>query len=312
MERRTLIINTLRSFALFAAGVLVVSTAGCGGGGGGGAAPADVVGRIVSVGSGSPISGATVNIGGGSVQTIADGTFVLRNVSSAATQITVSGTGLQTLTSTLGPLTPNAVNDLRDIFVLSTADGGGYTANIKAQVVRADTLAPVPNATVLISGHGTTTDATGNFTIDGLPTGLGNAGTPVGVIKATSQGLEDKEVLIDFPLVASPPVNDMGQIQMAPPVGEIPGGPFNIKGKVFLQGATDLSGTTVTLKNKTTGAPAGSGVTGSEGTFGFWVAAGTYTVTATHAGPPAFQPKSQDVTLTSPDKTVSVTLTLVP
>jgi hypothetical protein len=271
-----------------------------------------VVGRIVSVGAGTPISGATVSIGGGSVTTTTDGTFTIRNIASTATQLSVTGTGLQTLTATLGTLTPNTVNDLGDIFVLSSADAGGYTATIKAQVVRADTLAAVSGASVIVSGHGTTTDAGGNFTITGLPVGLGTAGTAVGTIKATSQGLEDKQIFIDFPLVTSPPVNDLGQIQMAPPVGEIPGGPFNIKGKVLLQGQTDLSGTTVSLKNKTTGATVGSGVTSTDGTFGFWVVAGTYTVTATHAGPPTFQPKSQDVTLTSPDKTVSITLTLTP
>jgi hypothetical protein len=289
----------------------MISTGGCGGGGGG-VAPADVVGRIVSVGSGSPISGASVNISGRSTTTLADGTFVLRDVPSNALQMTVSGTGLQTLTAKLGTLTPNAVNDLRDIFVLATADGGGYTANITAQVVRADTLAPVPGAIVLISGNGAVTDATGHFTIEGLPTGLGASATPVGVIKATSQGLEDKPVLIDFPLVASPPVNDLGQIQMAPPVGEIPGGPFNIKGKIGLQGVTDLKDTVVTLKVKSTGATVGTFTTGSDGLYGFWVVAGTYTVTATHTGPPAFVSKTQDAVLTKINEPVTVSMTLTP
>jgi hypothetical protein len=284
---------------------------GGGGGGGGGAAPATVLGRVVVL-SGTPVSGVTVTIGGRQFVTgtgsIGLGNFSLTNVPSDATTITVSGTGVKTLTQTLEPLTPNATNDLGDIFVIDAADSETYTANVTGVVVRNDTLAPVAGAKVRLSGHVTTTGADGAFSFTGLPTGLGLAGTPVGDVTAT--GFTKSDITLGgLVLGASPPVNDLGNIVIAPVVGPTPDPPTNIKGKVSLTGQTDLSGTTVTLTLKSDGSTVDTMVTKADGVYGFFVAANTYTVKVQHAG---FTDQQADVTLTRPDKVQTKDFTLAP
>ena len=294
-----------RGWWLLAAIVSGLALFGCGSGGGG-APPADVQGKVLLVTTGSPPNpAATVNIGGSSIATSADGTFVLRGVSSASTQISITGTGIKTLTQKLPTLKANSVNDLGSIYVVDTTSD--YTATTSGKVVRADTQAALQGATVLLNGQATTTDATGAFSFSNLPVGLGGPGIQVGLI--TAQGFEDKPIIIDPPLGKSPPNNDLGNIPISPPVGGIPGGPTDISGKISLQGMSDFSGTTVTLINKTTGATLGSGTTGSDGAFGFWVVAGTYTVKADHTG---FKSQSQDVNLARPDQPQTVNMTLTP
>jgi hypothetical protein len=278
---------------------------GCGGGGGG-APPADVAGRILLTTTGQPPNpAATVTIAGRSVQTLNDGTFILRGVGSDARQIQVSAQGLLPLTQPLPTLTANQVNNLGDIFL----SGIGYTAVAKGRVVRADTLAELAGARVRISGQVTTTAADGTFTLSGLPVGLGGM-MEVGLI--TAANFEDKPVRIDPPLGASPPDNDLGDILVAPPVGGIPGGPTTIRGTVSLQGRTNFAGTTVTLLNKSNGQTLGTQVTAADGRYGFWVPVGQYQVKAEHPGPPAFQSQTKDVTLSRTDQPQTVNFTLIP
>ncbi|MEP6756949.1 MAG: hypothetical protein ABJA67_15700 [Chthonomonadales bacterium] len=265
------------------------------GGGGGGTPPADVTGRILVVSSGSTLAGASVAVGGTTFTTLTDGVFTLRGISSTAPSLTVTATGIKPLTLPLTGLKANSLNDLGDIYVLNATDTGTYTATASGQIVRSDTLAAVPGAKVKLSGQVTTADSTGHFAFTGLPVGLGTAIQPVGLVTAT--GFEDKPIQLDFPLVAPPPDNNLGQIQISPPVGGIPSGPFNIKGKISLTGQTDLSGTVVTLNDKATGNLIGTFTTLADGNYGFWVIAGHYTITATHTGPPAFTPKTADVVL---------------
>jgi hypothetical protein len=307
--------NAMRASLLAAiCGVLAISIGACGGGGGGGAAPATVIGRIVLVSSGQPLNGATVSAGGKSYVTgsgaLGDGNFILQNASSDATTLTVTGTGVKTLTQTLEPLTPNQTNDLGDIYVLDTSDAtADYKADVKGVVVRSDTFAPVAGAKVRFSGHVATTGANGAFQFTGLPVGLGTANAYVGDITAT--GFAVKQITLDaLVLGASPPVNDLGDIAIAPPVtGTTPPPPSNINGKVSLQGQTDLSGTTVTLVNKSGGASVGTVNTASDGKYGFFVVAGTYTVRVSHAG---FTSQQVDVTLPRPDQVQTKDFTLVP
>jgi hypothetical protein len=303
-----LINRTKRALCLLSVAAVNFIITGCGGGGGGGGvAPADITGRIVLVSSGAPLSGAVVSVGSTTMTTLADGVFTLRNVPSTGASLSVTATGVQALTQPLNNLQANKVNDLGDIFVLNTTDTGGYTATVKGQIVRSDTLAAIPGAVVKFSGHITTSDSSGNFTLTGLPVGLGNAGTQVGLV--TASGFEDKQVFLDFPLIGTAD-NNIGQILVSPPVGGIPGGPFNIKGKISLTGQTDLSGTLVTLINKDTGATVATFTTGTDGLYGFYVIVGHYTVKAEHTGPPAFTAKTQDVNLDRTDVPVTLSFTL--
>lgn len=298
-----------RNISGFLLAVLALNVSfGCGGGGGG-APPADVQGRIVLVGTGQPLVGASVSIGGSSQVTDAGGQFVFHGISSKSLQIIVTATGVLTLTQALPTLTPNALNDLGDVFVVDNSANSCYCSEVAATVVRADTFAPVVGATVLLSGMVQVTGANGRFDFLNLPVGLGSSGGQVGLIRAKpADNLEDKAITIEFG--AGKGLNDLGQIPMATNVsGTIPPPPTNIRGTVTLQGLNDFSGTTVTLINKANGLTAGSGVTGMDGKYGFYVVAGQYTLKADHAG---FTSQSIDVTLTRPDQPVNQDIHLIP
>ena len=301
-----------RYFALTITAFAALSAVfGCGGGGGG-AAPADVRGRIMLVSTAGPLTGASVTVGGKSFTTLVDGNFLIQGISSASTQIIVTATGIKALTQPLPALKPNSVNDLGDIFVLDSSATGGYTATASGVVVRGDTNAPVGGATVKLSGQVVTTNSNGTFAFGGLPVGLGgtlNTGELVQVGLITLSGFEDKQIFIDPPLGAPPPNNDLGFIPISLPVGTIPGLPSNIRGVISLQGLVDLSGTLVSLIDKSSGATVGTFTTGADGKYGFFVVAGSYTVKASHTG---FQDKQQDVLLTRPDLTQTVSFMLTP
>lgn len=299
----------VRLCGALAAGLWIALAAGGCGGGGGGAAPADIVGRILLTTTGQPPNPvATVSIAGAaSVQTLVDGSFTIRNASSAATQITVTAAGMTVLRQQLPVLTPNAVNDLGVIYLTDTT----YNANVDGTVVRADTLAPIAGAAVVISGLRTTTDAAGAFALSGLPVGLGGLGLEVG--KVTAAGFEVKPIIIDLPLGPTAPpdnlVNHIGEILVSPPVGGIPGGPSTLNGKVLLQGQTVHAGTTVTLIRASDGAELGWVLTPDSGAYGFWAPIGSYRIRAEHAG---FQTKTVDVALTRLDVPVTTDITLSP
>lgn len=287
---------------------VALAAGGCGGGGGGGT-PADIVGRVLLTTTGQPPNpAATVTVAGAaSVSTGVDGSFTIRNASSAAKEITVSATGMTTLRQALPTLTPNAVNDLGDIFLTDST----YNADVDGVVVRADTLAAVSGAVVLISGLRTTSDASGAFSLKGLPVGLGGTNQPVGKVIAT--GFEPKSLILDLPLGPTAPpdnlVNHLGEILVSPPVGSIPGGPFTVGGKVTLQGQTVHSGVTVTLIRVSDDVTLGSLLTNDAGAFGFWVPVGAYRVRAEKAG---FETQAMTVTLTRLDQPVTANITLAP
>jgi len=293
--------------ACIAALALVCGGTGCGGGGGG--LPADIKGRILLVTSGQPPNpAANVSVAGASaVQTLADGTFTIRNASATATQIMVTATGMTALHQTLPALTPNAVNDLGDIFLTDTT----YDADVDGTVRRADTLEAVSGATVRISGKLAITGATGAFAIQDLPAGLGGPDLQVGIVKAT--GFEDKPLIFDIPLGPTAPpdnlVNHLGDILISPPVGGIPGGPTTIRGKVTLQGQTIFTGSTVTLIRVSDGSQLGSVLTLQDGSYGFWVPVGDYQVRAERAG---YQTQTVNANVVRLDQPVTVNITLIP
>jgi hypothetical protein len=297
-----------RAGAWLAAGVVALTALGCGGGGGG-AAPADVIGRILLTTTGQPPNpAATVSVAGAAaVQTAVDGSFTIRNASSAATQIVVSAAGMTTLRQTLPALIANAVNDLGDVYMTDST----YDADVDGVIVRADTLAPITGATVVLSGKRAVSAANGAFAIQDLPVGLGGLGLAVG--KVTATGFEEKPIIIDLPLGATAPpdnlVNHLGDILVSPPVGGIPGGPTTISGQVLLQGQTLHTGTTVTLIRRPDLVELGWVLTTDTGSYGFWVPAGDYRLRAERTG---YQTKTVDVTLVRPDQPVTANLTLVP
>lgn len=292
------------------AALLCLPLVGCGGGGGGGGSTGDIVGQVLLVETDQPPSpAATVAVGGQNITTDTQGNFILRGVSTGGTAtLTVTAPGVQTLTQTLPILKANATNSLGTIYVLQTSStSASYKATASGTVVRADTGAIVTGATVTLNGQKQVTPSSGKFSFSGLPVGLGATGKSIGVI--TASGFDDKQIVLDLGLGASPPDNDLGSIPLSPPVGTIPNGPSTLRGQVTVQGVSDPSGTTVTLIKQTTGATVGVYTVGSDGKYAFWVVAGSYTLRASRT---SFQTATQNVTLVSPDQPITTNLTLTP
>jgi hypothetical protein len=245
-----------------------------------------------------------VRVGGQTVVTGATGEFQFSGVQvTPSPQIQVTAAGVKPLTQTVPALTPSQANDIGDIFVVDEA--GSYTAVVKGTVVSAENFQPVANAKVTISGLQAITGANGAFTISNLPVGLGG---PIGVGTIVATGFETKTIIIDLPLGASPPDNDLGPISLSPPVGSIPGGPFNIRGTVSQSGVADMSGTLVSLIRKSDNQTVETFTTGASGAYGFWVVAGEYTVRAERGA----LSKTADASLVRIDQPITVNLTLGP
>lgn len=300
-----------RSILTLIVPLALIALSGCGGGGSG-TPPATVTGTVYIIsttGAGiAPNPPATVIINGQSQQTDVNGNFTFLSVPSNSTTITVSASGATTLTQTLPTLTPNASNNLQSIYLTTT--GTGYTATVTGTVVDVNTLNPIAGATVILNGLFATTNSIGQFTISGLPVGLGGTNSPVGLVTAT--GYDNLPLVLSLPLGDSTPpnqVNDLGNIALAPPVsGTPPTVPTDISGKVTLQGIATFSGVTVTLLNSS-GTILSQTTTASDGSYGFWVTTGTYTLQFNYS---SFQPQSQSVTLSHTNQPVTVNVTLVP
>ena len=166
---------------------------------------------------------------------------------------------------------------------------------------------PVANARVTLSGARAVTGVGGNFTLSGLPVGLGSLpGALLGDIIAT--GFEKKLIFSETlgpPLL--PNTNNVGDITIATPVGSTPPPPYTITGKVTVQGVAS-SGVMVSLKAGATNL--GSTTTDAAGNYYFWVVPDTYTITATKSG---FTTQQTGITLQRLDTPVTATtLNLTP
>jgi hypothetical protein len=298
MRTRT---QSLKAFAVLLLAALTFGVVGCGGGGGGGGGGTlvTVTGRILRAESGQrPDPAATITIGGVSgTSNATDGTFTLANVPSTSTQAVISATGAQSLTLPL-TLSTTAANNLGDIFISDT----GYNASVSGRVVTTvnNSQQAVGNATVTIGGKTVQTDVNGAFQIDGLPVGLGTTAGTFGTVTAT--GFEPKpvtEATLEFPLTAGAnPLTNPVVIER--PVGSTPNPPFTIRGIVNVNG---VGAAGISVQARTAGGLVFGTTTGPGGSYFFWLAPDTYTVTAQQNTASA----STTVTLTSLDTPVTAT-----
>lgn len=177
--------------------------------------------------------------------------------------------------------------------------GGGTTsATVIGRAVQTTTLLPVPDASVTITGGGTSkTDSTGSFTV--------SAATGLRQLTVKKTGYQDAVVDVDVQSgnnVLPDPVRLVVLSSGDPPA---PSGPGTIGGTVTLSGQTDASGAVVKLfegdilyESKTTP---------SSGEYLIWAPIGTYTLRVEKTG---FVTLEQQVKVTdlSVVKTVNVTL----
>jgi len=251
---------------------------GSGGGGGGGGKSVTVTGTVLDAATYSPTtSAATVVIGGTTMTTnTATGTFT-GTVGSNATTASVSAPGEISRTISI-TLAASQVNNLGNIFLAAT--GSSYTASVNGVVVTTvkGATQPVGGATVNIGNISGVSATNGTFTLNGLPVGLGSVDGLYGTV--TAKGFAVKLITADvlqFALVAG--ANNIGNLLLAPPAGSTPVPPYTISGVVEVQGVP-TAGVTVAIAIPGGGAALGQTTTNSSGTYYFWVAPATYTITA--------------------------------
>jgi carboxypeptidase family protein len=108
--------------AVLAVVALCVALAGCGGGGGGGSSNSSstrIIGVVEDRQSSSPIAGATVQAGGSSAKTDANGTFAL-GVSPGKVTVTITAPGYQT--GTFSAVADQGVSNDIGVLTLLNAD----------------------------------------------------------------------------------------------------------------------------------------------------------------------------------------------
>ena len=293
-----------------------------GGGGGGNSGFATITGQILLLSTiAPPTTLTTVTSGGvGPVTVAADGTFTLSNVPTsaktliidvAATSVVTATTGNNRITQTLPiALTANETAALGATYVGAKTPNGlpDYTAVVTGYIVTngATGQQGVGNATVTIAGIQVKTSANsatlGQFTISGLPVGLGSAvGVLLGSVQApgfTSRDLITTDAVggnLNFLNGLVSGVNDVMKITILQPSGSTPAPPYTITGQVTVSGVGRPNQSVQLLQN---GNVLGNPTTDANGNYFFWVVAGTYTVQAT----------TTTSGTTPQTKTVSVTL----
>jgi hypothetical protein len=133
----------------------------------------------------------------------------------------------------------------------------------------------------------------GTFTM----TGIGRALTEGA---ASAQGYEEKTFVIEYDQSGAA---DVGDVRLAVSAGtDEPPEPSTVRGTVTLSDSNDPSGVTVKVMET-----ADEMVTGSDGTFGFWLPAGSYNVRASKQG---YQSQSKKAVLADPNNPVVVDFTL--
>jgi uncharacterized protein YodC (DUF2158 family) len=255
---------------LLALFVLILVIFGCGGGGGGvGGTNATLVGRVLDVRNGGPISPvATVQSGGQSVQTQADGSFQL-TVASGTTSVTVDAGTFGAFTFTVPAA--SGTTDVGDLWV------GPQKVTVTGRVLDSTNGTAVEGATVTFAGRRATTNSVGTYRLENVAYSNTSQAAFWGIVgKVRAVDYFDVSFTASGKTAVSGTVT-LDEIRMTPSDGTNPPPfPFTIWGTV--SPTADATGTVVTLKE------AGTAVrvynVGSDGAYYFWVVPGTYTIEA--------------------------------
>jgi hypothetical protein len=287
------------------AGLIVVLVAtiftglsGCGGGGGGtstSGGSGNVVGRVLNVETGGPLSPvATVQVGKNTSTTSpADGSFIVAAPTGATSLLVDTGALFGVVPFTIPPV--SGTTDAGDLWV------GPQMVTLTGRVVSSVDNQPIANATVSFAGRTGTTNAQGVFSI------------PKVAYSSTTQtafwGIEGSAIATGFfnstfsaaPSVANNSVVTVADIPLTPLSDTTPPDvPANILGRVTP--TAQASGTIVTLKDHL-GNPVRIFNVGSDGDYAFWVPPDNYTLTY---GNGALTAADQSVSLTSTNQVVHV------
>ena len=203
-----------------------------------------VSGQVTDAGTGNPIAGASVNLGGGlTATTNATGDYSISGVADSSYTATVTATGY---VSGTGSVTVNGANVPSLDFALNAVVPNTY--NVEGIISDATTLLPIAGATVTIQGTAltATTTATGTYIITNVPSGNY-------IVEATATGYAPNTTTVT---VSTANVTQV-DILLAPLGGAV----FSVSGQVT-DAATNapIVGATVTIAGQT-------GVTNSNGDY---------------------------------------------
>ncbi|MEQ1822386.1 MAG: hypothetical protein ABL949_07745 [Fimbriimonadaceae bacterium] len=249
--------------------LLILLIVACGGGGGGGSAPATLVGRILDVKTGGPISPkATVQVGSQSVQTADDGSFQLA-VTTGTTSLTVDANTYGAFQFTF-PAAAD-VTDVGDLWV------GPQKVRVTGRVLNSSDNQAVVGGTVSFAGRRAVTNSVGTYVLNDVAYSSTNLAAFWGIVgnsKATGF------FKVDFTAAgktASAGTVTLDDLRMTPQGDSNPPPfPFTLWGRI--SPSINAPGTIVTLK--LSGTPVRIFNVGADGAYYFWVLPGSYTIEA--------------------------------
>jgi acid phosphatase len=221
--------------------------------------PGAMMGQVTNRSTGAALAGAIVSFSGGSTTTDGGGNYKLNNVPAGVVSVTAALAGFTSQTASV-PVTSGATSTANFALAPSSTTPGAITGH----VTNSANGAALAGATVGFAGGSTTTDSSGSYTLMNVPAGtlsvtasLTGFTSQTGSVTVTSGGTSS----LNFALT---------------PSGS---GSGTITGKVTnISTGGAVSGAAVSFSG-------GSTTTNSSGGYTFSnVAAGTYSVTATHAG----------------------------
>lgn len=281
-----------RFLILFAIALVVL--AGCGGGGGGtggsnGGASGSVVGRVLSVQTGGPVSpAATVQVGSNTSSTsTADGSFTVDAPTGSTNLIVDTHNQFGVWNFTIPAV--NGTVDAGDLWV------GPEQVTVTGQVVSSADNLPVAGATVSFAGRTATTNAQGIFSLSNVAYSSSTQTAFWGIVGTATASQFFKSDFSAAPAVANNGIVTVNDIVLTPLSDDDPPPlPGNIVGRVTP--LAQASGTVVTLKDNSGNAVRTFNV-GPSGGYSFWVSPGTYTL------------EFQNGTLTAPTQSVNLTAT---
>lgn len=285
---------------LLIVGLLIPVFAGCGGGGGGGGGNSGnrVRGLVLDSTTGDlPVEGATVTIGGVTVQTRtrdnADannnvGTFSMSNVPNGSSTAIITPPGGSPQTVAFEPSVAAGENPELELYI--------NIGQVRGRILLPNNQ-PATSAFVTVAATGETraVNANGTFLISLVPIGE----TQVFAVQATASA--SRTVSVNAGLNE---VNDI--VLVDDPNPNPPGLPFTVSGTVTVTGVGTPGGTQMILFRN--GVQVESTLTDPSGFYGFYVPPGRYTVRAIRNG---FQEtNSAELNLTDPNTPLDVDLTM--
>ena len=225
------------------------------------AAPATgtVAGTVTDSANGTALSGATVSYSGGSTTTDSAGNYTLSNVAAGTYSISAAATGF---TSGSQSVTVTANTTATANFALGPVPA---TGSITGKVTNISTGGAVSAAAVSYSGGSTTTDTSGNYTLNGVPAGTVS-------LTVTHTGYRTRTVSVTVnggaTTTANIAISTSGKLA----------GVVKTTAGVAISGATvTISGGGIATTVSTTTNPTGNYAT-------TWIPVGTYTITVSSSG----------------------------